>query len=366
MFTSLKLFSDIPFPLRPLDAAPPVLTTNPPVEDLIVADPDLKLPRTYQWNIAVEQSLGSSQSLSLTYVGALGRDLLRQTALNPAAGGNSNVVYVCPIDNTATSDYNALQVKFQRRLSRGLQALASYRFSHSIDISSTDAINYVTTPDAVSNPNIDRGDSDFDIRHSFTAGVTYDLPAPGSDKVVHAILGDWSLDSFVMARSAPPVDIIGAQIFASGATFMPRPNVVPGVPLVLYGSQYPGGKGFNPAAFRAPPTGEQGDLGRNVLRAFRATQADVALQRQFHLTEQVGLRFRAEFFNILNHPNFGSPTNTLTSPLFGQSTQMLAGFLGLAAPTAASTPSTKSVALAPSSSPSNSNSERRASFIEPA
>ena len=254
VFTSLKLFSDIPFPLSPLDAAPPVLTTNPPVEDLIVADPDLKLPRTYQWNIAVEQSLGSSQSLSLTYVGALGRDLLRQTALNPAAGGNSNVVYVYPIDNTATSDYDALQVKFQRRLSRGLQALASYSFSHSIDISSTDAINYVTTPDAVSNPNIDRGDSDFDIRHSFTAGVTYDLPAPRSDKVVHAILGDWSLDSFVMARSAPPVDIIGAQIFASGATFMPRPNVVPGVPLVLYGSQYPGGKGFNPAAFRTPPT----------------------------------------------------------------------------------------------------------------
>ena len=144
VFTSLKLFSDIPFPLSPLDAAPPVLTTNPPVEDLIVADPDLKLPRTYQWNIAVEQSLGSSQSQSLTYVGALGRDLLRQTALNPAAGGNSNFVYVYPIDNTATSDYNALQVKFQRRLSRGLQALASYRFSHSIDISSTDAINYVT------------------------------------------------------------------------------------------------------------------------------------------------------------------------------------------------------------------------------
>ena len=125
VFTSLKLFSDILFPLSPLDAAPPVLTTNPPVEDLIVTDPDLKLPRTYQWNIAVEQSLGSSQSLSLTYVDALGRDLLRQTALNPAAGGNSNFVYVYPIDNMATSNYNALQVKFQRRLSRGLQALAS-------------------------------------------------------------------------------------------------------------------------------------------------------------------------------------------------------------------------------------------------
>ena len=65
-----------------------------------------------------------------------------------------------------------------------------------------------------------------------------------------------------------------------------------------------------------------------MLRGFVAVQADVGLQRQFHITEKVGLRFRSEFFNIFNHPNFGSPTNTLTSPLFGQSTQMLASFLG--------------------------------------
>ena len=115
VFTSLKLFSDILFPLSPLDAAPPVLTTNLPVEDLIVADPDLKLPPTYQWNIAVEQSLGSSQSLSLTSVGALGRDLLRQTALNPAAGGKSNFVYVYPIDNHSEPRTLALRPKKLRR-----------------------------------------------------------------------------------------------------------------------------------------------------------------------------------------------------------------------------------------------------------
>jgi Carboxypeptidase regulatory-like domain/TonB dependent receptor len=327
-FTSLKLFSDVPFPLSPLDAAPPDLTLNPPVQNLIVAEPHLKLPRTYQWNIAVEQSLGGSQSLSVTYVGALGRDLLRQTALNPAGGGNSNFAYVYPIANTATSDYNALQVKFQRRLSRGLQALASYTFSHSIDISSTDANNYLTTPGAVANPNIDRGDSDFDIRHSFTAGVTYNLPSPEANKIAHAALGGWSLDSFVMARSAPPVDIVGAESFVGGIVFAPRPDVVPGVPLVVYGSQYAGGKAFNPAAFTAPPTGQQGDFGRNVLRGFGAWQADFALQRQFHLTERLALRFRGEFFNIFNHPNFGQPDNNLTDPLFGRSTQMLASFLG--------------------------------------
>ena len=97
---------------------------------------------------------------------------------------------------------------------------------------------------------------------------------------------------------------------------------------MLYGPQYPGGKIFNKAAFVAPPPGTQGNFGRNVLRGFGATQVDFALQRQFHLTEKIGLSFRGEFFNIFNHPNFGSPTNTLTSPLFGQSTQMLASFLG--------------------------------------
>ena len=83
-----------------------------------------------------------------------------------------------------------------------------------------------------------------------------------------------------------------------------------------------------PVAFVAPPSGTQGNFGRNVLRGFGATQADVAFQRRFALTEQLGLRFRAEFFNIFNHPNFGNPNNSLTSPLFGRSTQTLASSLG--------------------------------------
>jgi Carboxypeptidase regulatory-like domain len=314
------------FPLSPQNAAPPTITANPPVSLMVVADPHLRLPRTYQWNVALEQSIGSSQSLSLTYIGAIGRDLLRVTNLYNL---NPNFQFVSVTDNSATSNYNALQVKFQRRLSQGLQALASYTFSHSIDIASTDAFaTYLNTPASIANPNRDRGNSDFDIRHSFTAGVTYDLPAPGSQKVVHAILGDWSLDSFVMARSAPPVEVVGAIFFGAGTAFYPRPDVVPGVPLVLYGSQYPGGKIFNKAAFTPPPMGQQGDFGRNVLRGFGATQVDLALQREFHFAERLGLRFRAEFFNIFNHPNFGSPNNNLTSPLFGYSTQMLASFLG--------------------------------------
>jgi hypothetical protein len=100
------------------------------------------------------------------------------------------------------------------------------------------------------------------------------------------------------------------------------------MPLELFGPQYPGGKSFNAAAFSPAPTGQQGNFGRNVLRGFGAFQVDAAVQRRFQLTQKVDLRFRAELFNIFNRPNFGSPVNDLSSPLFGRSTQMLARSLG--------------------------------------
>jgi hypothetical protein len=309
----------VPFPLSPQNAAAPALTLDLPASNILVADPHLKLPRTYEWNVALEKSIGSSQSMSLTYVGALGRRLLRATQL----AVNSNFPSVSLTTGTATSDYHALQFKFERRLARGLQALASYSFSHSIDSASTDAFaTRLNTPDSLGNPNIDRGDSDYDIRHASTAGVTYNLPFRG------LAFGGWSLDVFVLARSAPPVDIVGASFTAAGIALMPRPNLNPGVPLELFGSGYPGGKIFNKAAFTTAPAGQQGNFGRNVLRGFNAVQADIGVQRIFRLTEAVGLRFRGEFFNILNHPNFGSPTNLLSSVLFGRSTQTLANFLG--------------------------------------
>ena len=312
-----KNFPSSPFPLSPEDAAPPALTTNPPVATMLVADPQLKLPRTYQWNVAVDHSIGNNQSVSATYVGASGRQLLRVTNLFNV---NPNFEFVALTDNSATSDYNALQVKFQRRLSRGLQALGSYSWSHSIDIASTDAIaTNINTPGQIADPKADRGNSDFDVRHAFTAGITYELPA---------ILSGWSIDSFIFARSAPPVNIVGGSFFAAGTQLAPRPNLNVGVPLEIQGSQFPGGKIFNRVAFSPAPAGTQGNLGRNVLRGFGAWQADVGVQRQFHLTERLRLRFRAEFFNIFNHPNFGSPANVLTSPLFGRSTQTLANSLG--------------------------------------
>ena len=208
-------------------------------------------------------------------------------------------------------------MKFQRRL----QAATSYSWSHSIDLASSDT---------AASPQIDRGNSDFDVRHSFTAGVTHEVPSPGSQPVIKAILGHWSLDAFVLARSALPVNVVGVTSFAAGIALALRPNVNPGVPLELFGTQYPGGKIFNKTAFTPAPVGQQGNFGRNVLRGFGASQLDLALQREFHITEKMVPR--SEFFNIFNHPNFGSPNNSLTSPLFGRSTQTLANRLGSGGP----------------------------------
>jgi hypothetical protein len=297
----------------------------------------------------VEQSLGANQTVSLSYVGALGRKLLRVTNILIDPAVNPNFPFISYTDNSATSDYHALQLKFERRLSQGLQALASYTWSHSIDIASTDAAgNYLNTPSFIANPQIDRGNSDFDIRHAFTAGVTYSLPSPGWNNIAHAALGGWSVDAFIFARTTPPVNVIGGYSFAAGTAIRYRPNVTPGIPLELFGSQYPGGKIINntPGAvpggcpdgsvsvgpFCPPPSGHQGDFPRNHLRAFGASQADIAFQRQFHLTERMQLHFRGEFFNIFNHPNFGAQVGDLTSSQFGYSTQTLASSLGSGGP----------------------------------
>jgi hypothetical protein len=317
-------FFDVPFPLTPAQLVPPPFSLDPPTSGTaFIANPNLKVPRTYQWNFAVEQSLGSNQTVSATYVGAVGRDLLRLRQLAPLPSLTLNLM-----ENTATSDYHALQLQFQRRLSKGLQALASYSWAHSIDISSADSFFGGTN----ANPRLDRGNSDFDVRHTFNGAVTYDLPSPDVGAFGNAIIRNWSVDAILTARSATPVDIFADFDFTGGVSAFLRPDIVPGAPLYADDPSVAGGRRFNPAAFAPPPAGRQGTLGRNVLRGFSAVQVDMAVRRQFSLTERLKLQLRAEAFNIFNHPNFGDPGGFagafLTSSLFGRSTQMLGRSLG--------------------------------------
>ena len=304
--------TNVPYPLTEAAAQPPPFP-NPPFAFVAAFDRNLKLPRTYQWNIAVEQSLGASQTVSASYVAALGRQLINLRRLvNP----NPTFLGVQIVRNQATSDYHALQLQFQRRLSRGLQALASYTWSHSLDDASSDF-----------GVGLDHASSDFDLRHSFSAATTYDIPAPRSP-LARAVLGNWSIDTIVRIQGATPVDLI-ALSFSNlfGETLNVRPDLITGQPLYLNDPKAPGGRLFNRAAF-AIPVGRQGTLGRNVMRGFSLNQTDFSLRRRFGLGERVSLLFRADVFNIFNHPNFADPVNSLSSGSFGQSIQTFGKGLG--------------------------------------
>ena len=332
-FQLLKRVLNAPFPLSASDAAAPTAGPSPSASDTIyVFDPDLKLPRVYQWNASVEQALGANQTLRASYVAAVGRRLLSGESLTSP---NANLLGVVRIlRNKATSDYHALQIQYQRRLSRGLQALASYTWSHSIDVASDETL---VAHDTIANLRQNRGPSDFDVRHAFNGALTYNVPTPSIGKIGSRILSNWSADTMLTARTALPVSVTYTRTTPFGS-FAFRPDLVSGVPLYLSDPTVGGGKKINSAAFAIPSTQRQGTLERNALRGFGMWQVDFALRRQFNLGERLKLQFKTEFFNIFNHPNFADPPGGLgtlsasgafsRNALFGLSASMLANSLG--------------------------------------
>ena len=332
-FGAFRSLSGSTFPFDPTQSAPPAISSVGSLSFPVAYNPNLKLPYTLEWNISFEQALGGQQALSASYIGAAGRRLL-QTTVVASPPTNPNILSGSFIDNTATSDYNALQVQFQRRLSGGLQALVSYTWSHSIDTGSAGSAQLSSNAGTGTDSQSNRGPSDFDVRHAVSAGLTYDTPDLKGHGFPRFILGGWSLQSVIQARSAPPVDVFDANFFGSpfdtGISADLRPDVVPGQPFYLFGPPYPGGKAFNPAAFTDPPadpkTGNplrQGTLPRNALRGFGAAQWDFAVHRDFPIHDSLKLQFRAEMFNVVNHPNFGPPLHNFGESGFGVSQQML-------------------------------------------
>jgi hypothetical protein len=288
------------------------------------------LPRTYEWNAAAEQSFGSGDILTLTYVGAAGHKLMRRDIYYAP---NPDFTYRFDVQsNGGASGYNALQAQYRHRLSHGLQTLLSYTWGHSLDDVSSDG-NVQNVPLSGSTGSGERGPSDYDIRNTFTAAVSYDAPGP-QGALLKQLFGGWSTDSIVYERSAAPVNVVTGNnpfpyVSLSGANSVQRPNVNAAVPFYLSQPEAPGGKVVNSTAFSTPiPSTAQGNLGRNALRGFGATQWDLTLRRQFRLEGRLSLQARADFFNVLNHPNFGSPISYLNSPQFGEATQMLNNQLG--------------------------------------
>jgi hypothetical protein len=259
--------------------------------------------------MAFEQSMGSSQTLTVSAVGALGHSLLRTTEyFGGEAGVPPKFAQILFTDNSGYSNYNSFQVKFQRRETTGLHFIAAYSYAHSLDNASTDAV-VDGVPTLFASPRQDYGSSDFDIRHTFAVGLNYVVHSQ-STNFVHSIMSGWNIDSIFLTRSAPPVDVVVSRTVGVGANNF-RPDVIVGPPLSLDDPTVPGGRRINPAAFSIPSSLRQGDLGRNSFRGFALFQDDLAVSRDYHLATKASLQVRIEAFNLFNHPNFASPAGLL-------------------------------------------------------
>lgn len=317
-------YKNQPYPFTTAQLTPPptgIVTADGLANaSLLGFNPHLALPRVWQWNLSLEQRLGRNQTFTTSYVGSAGRRLFNF----PLSFPDSGVIEAEQITtNGSRSDYNALQLKFDRHLTSGLRTLVSYGWSHAIDNVSVDTFTYQPL----------WGNSDFDIRHTVSVAAIYSVPRVRTNRLLRTLASGWDFSSNFNARTGEPINNLfpTAKFLPNGTYAYVLADLVPGVPVYLHGSQYPGGTALNRAAFTSPPAGTQGDVPRNAFRNQGFWQLDSSLQRKFVLGEKAGLlRLRVDAFNLLNHPDFAGyfVTKLTKSPLFGTATSMANAFGG--------------------------------------
>ena len=307
----LTAFGNVSVPISDITPYLTTISLQPPYSGFLHGySSGLELPRSYQWNIALEKSLGGKQAISATYVGQAGRHLLREEGI-PQPNANFAARSVLDLTtNDARSNYNALQMQYRRPLGSRFQGLFSYTWAHSLDNASDDVTAGLSNI-VISGVN-DYGSSGFEVRQNFAGALTYDVPTAGKSGAIAQLTRDWSLSTVVVARTGFPFN---ANISASsnfGVLYI-RPDRVPGQPVWISAPGAPDGKilnydaATNTGAFSIPSTPRQGTEGRNDISGFGLTQVDFSVARKFPITERLGLQFRADAFNLLNHPNFTNP-----------------------------------------------------------
>jgi hypothetical protein len=283
---------------------------------------DLRLPYSHQWNASMDWSLTAQDIVTTSYVGSAGRRLMRRevslVSVSAAPDVPAATAQITAVTNHGQSDYHALQLQYRRKFSRRWQGIASYSWSKTMDNGSWDTGLYLVGPEIR-----ERAAAAFDVRHSFTAAFSHDLPG---------ILDGWRIHGFLRARSAFPLDVLGTENeLGLGHDNSPRPDRVPGQPLWIADPSTGGGRRLNPAAFRLRAQG-QGDLPRNSIRGFGFSQLDLAADRRIALRDNLTLNVRLEAFNLLNQASFGDPVRFLNTPYFGRSVGTVASMLGRGSP----------------------------------
>ncbi len=345
-------FGDPFFP----DGPPAPGTFVTPMTNLTLA-PNLSLPYAQDWDLNVQRSLGNDFLLEIGYVGTKGTKLPRFVEGNPtqfipgestpdnvdqrrihSGCGLGDPESACTYASTGliagntNSSYNALQASARRRFSHGMSFLASYTYSKAIDyVSSFNMTGSAARPvagenDLAQNPfdlAAERGRSLFDSRHRFVFSYQWSLPFwQQSHNWYQYALGNWQINGIVTAQSGTPLTVFDSNDYSlqGGAPEITgfqsnRPNLV--------GNPNSGPKTpeewFNTSAFaKVTDPGTFGTAGRNIVQGPGYVNWDFSAFKNFKVTESKLFQFRAEFFNLLNHPNFFVPDSDISSPTFGE------------------------------------------------
>jgi Carboxypeptidase regulatory-like domain/TonB-dependent Receptor Plug Domain len=300
-------------------------------------DQNNRVPYVQQYSLVVERQLARNFSFNAGYVGNVSRHLQEQRDANqaifiPGQSTAANVAQRRPImpgifNNIsqaltgANSSYNSLQATLNRRFARGFTLLANYTYSKTIDTQSSDqqSVGALTFVDST-NMGLDRSVSGLDLRHLFNLSFVYQTPA-----LTHwgfagkYLLGGWQVNGIARFTSGRPFNVTSGVDSNVNGNNNDRPNLIGDPHLDTSRSkdqklaQY-----FNPKAFGPVVTGQNGNVGRNILYGLGARTWDMSFFRDFPIHERHKLQFRAELFNIFNHANFANPVAVISNPNAGQ------------------------------------------------
>ncbi len=302
------------------------------VQPLILANAS-NTRNTYvnEWTLSLQQTISQSSMLDIAYVGSQGHRLKKMTSLNMPAPGPGSVStrrpwqqygYVQYANSIGNSNYNGLQLKYEKRLSSGTTLLSAYTFSKSLDNTSgvrPGAGDVLTPNNPFDDGKPERGLSTFDTRHRWvTSGLAESPFGKGkrfaSNNVANLLLGSWQLGGiFTVETGTPATPTNGADTpnISTGST--PRPNVT-GISPVL--SNPTAKRFFNGSAFAINAPYTFGNARRNSIIGPRLVDLDMSLMRRVNFTERVGAELRWDVFNVANHPIFSLPDANLSSATY--------------------------------------------------
>ncbi len=315
--------------------APPGVARN-----TIAVDPNYRVGYAQLWNMTVETQLATSTVLDLTYTGTKGTrlDLLRApnrtapgSVLDPQGRSIVNALGFTFDSSGASSIYHALQVRVQKRMSKGLMILGQYTYAKSIDNASSIGGGAQTVVQDDTRPNLDRGLSSFDIRHQLRMNYVYELPFGERKRWAQkgwkgAAFGHWQLNGSTTINSGTPFTarVLGIDITGTGSGFSERADQI-GNP-VLPSDQRTVLRYFNTDAFAQPPVGRFGDAARNTIPGPGTFNLSLAMARfmRFGKDQQRRVDLRWEVSNLTNTPNFSGLSTVVNSSTYGQVTSVRA------------------------------------------